>query len=363
MIPFFDATRKTKKEKGEILSAVRNVLDSGRFVMGEKMANFEKEFSSYLGVSFGVGVNSGTDALKIALRSLGIKEGDEVITVSNTATPTVSAIREIGAIPVFTDIDEYFTMKVSGLPRKISKKTKAIVPVHLYGHPADMEEIMKFARENNLFVVEDCAQSAGAEIGGKKVGSFGNASAWSFYPTKNLSACGDGGMITTKSKEIAEKSAMLRMYGMKGTYFSHVEGWNSRLDEIQSAILSINLKYLDKRNQRRIEIAGQYISKIKNPAIILPKKRPETKHVFHLFVARTKKRDKLTEYLKEKSIGMGIHYPFPVHLQKAYEFLGYKEGSLPETEKVAKEILSLPIFPELTDEEIEYIIKEINNFK
>jgi len=361
-VPFFNATRQIKELGYELTSAIQRVLDSGKFVMGKEVEAFETEFSSYIGMQYGVGVNSCTDALKIALKALGIGTGDEVITVSNTATPTASAIREVEATPVFVDVDEYFLMDVLKLEAAITKKTRAIVPVHLYGQGADMEAVMKIAHKHHLKVVEDCAQSSGAMIGNKKVGSFGDAACFSFYPTKNLGALGDGGLILTHDKLTADKCRALRMYGMEGSYHANFEGYNSRLDEIQAAILRVKLPHLDVYNQKRQEIASRYSKEIKNPLIELPRTRPNASHIFHLFVIKVDTRERFLEYLKTKGIGYGIHYPTPIHLQKAYNFLGYAEGSLPRTEANAGKIVSLPLFPELTEEEVDHVIQIINDF-
>ena len=362
IVPFFDTTRQMKLIRNEIDSAIRKVLDSGKFILGEELEKFEKKFSNYIGVKYGIGVNSGTDAIKIALRSLGIKENDEVITVANTAVPTVSAIREIGAIPVFVDIDEYFNIDPKDFESKITSKTKAVVIVHLYGQPADINSITKIAKKYKIKVVEDCAQATGAEIETKKVGSMGDMSCFSFYPTKNLGAYGDGGMILTNDEELAKKCRQLRMYGMKKTYYSNMEGFNSRLDEIQATILNAKLDCVESWNNKRIRLANFYLKNIRNKDIELPKKEKATSQVFNFFILKTEKRKKLKEYLKKNGVGFGIHYEFPIHLQKGYEFLGYKKDDLPITEKVSNEIISLPIFPELTDREIEYIVEKINKF-
>lgn len=300
IVPFFDALRQYKNIKDYIDEAVERVLSSGRYVLGEEGKKFESEFASYIGMSYGIGVNSGTDAIKIALKSFGIGEGDEVITVANTAVPTVSAIRETGAMPVFVDIDEYFTLNSKLLEKAVTKKTKAIVPVHLYGQSCDMEKIMAVAKKYSLIVIEDCAQSAGAEFKVKKTGTWGDASCFSFYPTKNLGAMGDGGIILTGSKEISDRAKELRMYGMKETYFSEIEGFNSRLDEIQAGILRAKLPYLDEWNKKRSSIADFYKKNIENPKIELPKIREGAKHIFHLFVIRSKEREALKEHMKKK---------------------------------------------------------------
>lgn len=362
-VPFFDATRAVKALLPEINTAIARVLASGRFVLGDEGAAFEKEFAKYIGVAHAVGLNSGTDALKIALRSAGVGAGDEIITVSNTAVPTVSAIRETGAEPRFVDIDEYFLMDVSKLEKAITPKTKAVVPVHLYGQGVDMDALMRIAKKHNLTVIEDCAQADGAEVNDQKVGSWGDAAAFSFYPTKNLSALGDGGIIVTKDKKIAETARKLRMYGMEGAYYSQIEGYNSRLDELQAAILRVKLPHLDSYNQKRQAYALRYLSEIKNGAVILPKIRNGATHVFHLFVIEVENRDAFLEHLKKHDVGFGIHYPVPIHLQEAYSFLNLPSGSLQSTESASSRIISLPIFPELSHSEISKIIEVVNTFQ
>lgn len=362
IVPFFDATRQLKSIRKEINLAIKKVLDSGKFILGEEVDKFEKKFPNYIGMKYGIGVNSGTDAIKIALRALGVKRNDEIITVANTAVPTVSAIRETGGIPVFADIDEYFNIDPKDFERKITLKTKAVIIVHLYGQPADIDSIIKIAKKHKVKVVEDCAQSIGAEVKRKKVGSLSDISCFSFYPTKNLGACGDGGIILTNEERSYKECRRLRMYGMEKTYYSNTEGYNSRLDEIQATILNTKLNYVEIWNKKRIDLANFYIKNIKNKNITLPKIREGAKHVFHLFVIRTKKRNSLKKYLEKNNIGFGIHYEFPIHLQKGYKFLGYKKGALKVTEKISDEIISLPIFPELTKQEINYVVEKINNF-
>lgn len=363
IVPSFDATRQVKKIRKEIDTSLKRVLDSGRFVMGKEVENFESIFSSFIGSTYGIGVNSGTDAIKIALRSLNIGAGDEVITAANTATPTVSAIREAGAMPVLVDCDEHFLIDVNKIESAITPNTKAVIPVHLYGQPADMPTIIKIAKKHKLKVIEDCAQSAGAGINGKLTGSLGHIACFSFFPTKNLGTCGDGGMITTNDLKLFEACRRLRRYGMDNTYFANIEGYNSRLQEFQASILSVKLPHLPSYNKRRLEIATRYINEIKNPLIKLPKIRAGVSHIFHLFVIQVETRESFVEHLKKNGIGFGIHYPFPIHLQKAYLFLGKKKGSFPLSETVADRIVSLPIFPELTESEVSYVIKTVNAFK
>ncbi len=361
-IPSFDATRQIKKIRPQINAALKKVLDSGKFVMGKNVELFETEFSGYIGTRYGIGVNSGTDALRIALKAFGIGQGDEVITASNTATPTVSAIREIGATPILVDSDEYHLMDVEKIETAITAKTRAIIPVHLYGQGADMTKILKIAKKHGLKVIEDCAQSTGTTIGAKKLGTFGDAACFSFFPTKNLGAAGDGGMILTNDKHIADICKRLRRYGMDSSYHAHIEGYNSRLQEFQAAILRIKLPHLKSYNARRREIAKRYMSEIQNPRVEMPKKRAGTSHIFHQFVITVAEREKFLEHLKASGVGFGIHYPVPIHLQGAYRFLGHTEGAFPNAETAAQKIVSLPIFPELTGKEVDYIIETVNSF-
>jgi dTDP-4-amino-4,6-dideoxygalactose transaminase len=362
VIPFFNYQRQLKTIDREINSAIKNVLKSGQLILGQEVKNFENNFSRYVGVKFGIGVNSGTDAIKIALKALSIKAGDEIITVANTAIPTISAIRETGATPVFCDIKRDYMIDENEIARLINKKTKAILPVHLYGQAANMPAILKIAKKHKLFVVEDCAQAHGTITHSKKAGSFGDIACFSFCPTKNLGAYGDGGMIITANKKIADQCRLLRMYGITKNYSSEYEGYNSRLDEMQAAILSIKLRHLEQWLEKRRAIAKRYLTNIKNQKIILPEVKNMDEHAFHLFVVRVSDRNKFINYLKKNKIGYGIHYPTPIHQQLAYKFLDKKNNKLKNTEEFSEEIISLPIFPELTEKETNYIIKKINEF-
>lgn len=362
-IPILSLSEQYKAIEPEITAAIKEVLNSSRFILGQQAELFEKEFAEYCGIDNAIGVNSGTDAIFLALKALGIKEGDEVITVPNTAIPTVSAIRMTGAKPVFVDIDEAtYLMNPELLPSKITPKTKAIVPVHLYGQCCEMKKITAIAKENGLFVVEDACQAHGAEYAGKKAGTLSDIGCFSFYPSKNLGAYGDGGMIVTNNPVLAEKVKMMRNYGQPQRYVCSIEGINSRLDEIQAAILRVKLKHLDNWNKKRVEYARLYKALIKNDKITLPFESSAGKHAHHLFVIRTKERDKLKKFLEEKEIGTEIHYPIPIHLQKGYEFLMLKEGTCPVAETAMKEILSLPLYPELKREQITYVADKINAF-
>jgi len=362
-VPAFDYKRQLNTIRAEILKIYEEVLDSGMLILGPKVVLFEKNFSKYIGMKYGIGVNSGTDAIKIAFRSLGIKSGDEVITVANTAVPTISAIRELGCIPVFVDIKPDFLIDEKLIERYITKRTKAILPVHLYGKSCNMVEICKIAKNNNLFVIEDCAQADGGQLGRKMVGSFGDVSCFSFYPTKNLGAYGDGGIILVRNKKMYEQCRMLRKYGMKEKYYSFIEGYNSRLDEIQAGILNVKLQYLDIWNKKRREIADYYLKNINNKDIILPIISSLEESVFHQFVIRVKNRNKFLKHLKRSNIGFGIHYPYPIFRQKAYKFLKNDLSFLKNTIKFSKEIVSIPIFPELNKNEIEYIVKCLNEYQ
>ncbi|MBF0386090.1 MAG: DegT/DnrJ/EryC1/StrS family aminotransferase [Candidatus Omnitrophica bacterium] len=347
--------------KKEIDSAISRVLNSGVYILGEEVEKFEAAFAEYIGVKYAIGVGSGTEALHIALSACGVKEKDEVITVSNTAVATVAAISLCAAKPVFADIEaKYFTIDSKTIEKKISKRTKAIIPVHIYGHPADMAKIKHIAEKHDLKVVEDCAQAHGAMINDKKVGSLGDAGCFSFYPTKNLGALGDGGMITTKDGGLARKIRLLREYGWERRFISECRGWNSRLDPIQAAVLRVKLKYLDEDNKRRQRIASIYSSGLSGCGLILPEKRHDCAHVFHLYVIRTPKRDDLAEYLKKKGVFAAVHYPLPIHMQKPYAEGNF--SGLIETEKAAKEILSLPIYPELAIKDVKGIINLIKDY-
>jgi len=372
MVPFLDLTRQYKRIEEEILSAQRRVLEKGRFILGDEVSAFEEEFARYCGVPYGVGVSSGTDALYLGLKAAGIGEGDEVITVSHSFIATAFAISLTGAKPVFVDVDPtIYTMDPNALEHFLKKrkakegrrrKVKAILPVHLYGHPAEMEAIMDIAGRYDLIVIEDACQAHGAEYHGKKVGSFGLFGCFSFYPTKNLGAYGDGGMVVTNHKKSYERLRLLRCYGAKKKYEHILKAGNSRLDEIQAAILRVKLKYLDQWNGERRRRAQTYKRMLENAEVICPVEKEKARHVYHLFVIRAKKRNFLQMFLKKSGIETLIHYPIPIHLQKAYKELRYQRRDLPVTERCAREILSLPFFPELTSEEMEKVQEQIKNF-
>jgi dTDP-4-amino-4,6-dideoxygalactose transaminase len=365
-VPFINLNREYQSIKDEILTAIQRVFERGQFILGKEVSLFEEEFAHYCGVRYGVGVASGTDALYLALIAAGIGEGDEVITVSNSFIATALAISFTGARPVFVDIDpETYTIDpnlIEELLKKRRKRVKAILPVHLYGHPADMGAIMEIAKKYDLIVIEDACQAHGAEFEGKKAGSFGVMGCFSFYPTKNLGCYGDGGMVVTNSRKLYERLLLLRNYGEKKKYQHIIKGRNSRLDELQAAILRVKLKYNDEWNEKRRRNAFFYHERLKGLDIICPTEREGFKHVYHLYVIRTKKRNDLQKFLKNKGIETLIHYSIPIHRQRAFNELGYNSGRLPITEEVSREILSLPISPQMTNSELEDVINQINLF-
>lgn len=349
--------------KEEYLKKAEQVLDSGWYVLGNEVKAFEKEFAEFNGSKYCVGLASGLDALTIAFEVLKIGKGDEVLVPANTYIATVMGITKNGATPIFIEPDRFYNMDASKLEEAITEKTKAICVVHLYGQIANMPEIMKVAKKHNLYVVEDCAQAHGASINGKKVGTYGDIGCFSFYPTKNLGGFGDGGAITTDDEKIADEFKMMRNYGSRITYYFEKIGYNSRLDELQAGLLRVKLKYLDELNQERQAIAHRYQAEIKNPKIQLPEEAFGNEgHIYHLFVIETENRAELINYLKEKEIETKIHYPEPPHLAEAYASLGYHEGDFPITERMANRVLSLPIYNNMTDEEVDYVIEMLNQY-
>jgi len=348
------------EEKQDILEAVESVFESGKLILGDNVAAFENDFSHYCGCKYGIGVNSATDALFLALKGLGIGEGDEVITVSNTAVPTVSAIVSTGATPVFCDIDPLtYLMDVNLLPALIGTKTKCILPVHLFGQCVDMDKVCSLAKQHNLFVVEDCAQSHGAEYKGSKAGSMSDSSAFSFYPTKLLGGYGDGGMVVTNDLKHAEKVGRLRFYGMDGAYDAIEHGYNSRLDEVQAAILRFKLRRIETYIEKRRLLAEKYDHKLAATGLVLPQVAGGNRHVYYLYVCRHPQRDSIIESLMARDIFVNVSYPWPIHTMKGYEYLGYREGDLPHTELAAKQIFSIPMYPALTVEQQDYVIEKL----
>jgi dTDP-3-amino-3,4,6-trideoxy-alpha-D-glucose transaminase len=349
--------------RDEIDSAVRAVFERGWFVLGAEVEGFEREFAEYLGVRHVVGVGSGTDAIRIALSASGVGPGDEVITVTNTCVPTLSGVSASGAAPVLVDVDQAsFNMDPRALESAVTPRTRAIMPVHLYGQAADMDPILAVARARGLSVIEDAAQGHGAAYKGRKLGSIGDAGAFSFYPSKNLGAYGDGGAVATDDDEIARRARLLRNYGQQHRYAHETKGFNSRLDEMQAAILRAKLPRLPGWNSRRREIASIYDSEITNPLIRKPAEMSYGHHNYHLYVIRCARRDELQGFLEGRGVTTLIHYPIPVHLQAAYGDLGKRAGDFPTAEACAREILSLPIFPELSDEEARHVAASVNAF-
>jgi dTDP-4-amino-4,6-dideoxygalactose transaminase len=360
-IPFIDFKEQYHLVKEEIDSGVKRVFEKGNFILGQEEKDFETQFASYCDSTYAVGVNSGTDALYMAMCALDLKEGDEVILPTFTFIATALCVSYTGAKPVFVDVeDETYNIDPDQLKKAITKKTKAIIPVHIYGQPANMNEIMAIAKAKKIAVVEDAAQAHGATYKGKKIGSIGDMACFSFYPTKSLGAFGDGGMVVTKNKKMYEKIMMLRDYGRVGRYEHKIKGFNSRLDTVQAVVLSAKLKHLDQWNKMRNEKAKYYSELLKSvKGVVAPVIKSDRTHVFQTFAIRTKNRDKICEALQKKNIGVLIHYPIPLHLQEAYKELKYKKGSFPVAEKLCKEVLSLPMFPHMTNEQIEYVVDSV----
>jgi dTDP-4-amino-4,6-dideoxygalactose transaminase len=355
--------------RDEVVAAFERVLQDGHYILGPEVAAFEAEFAAYVRVSHGIGVASGTDALRVGLAALGIGSGDAVLTVSHTAGATVAAIEMAGATPVLVDVDAAtYCMSPRSLEdaivaTKANHRLKAVIPVHLYGQPADLTSICRIAADIRLLVLEDCAQAHGAEIEGRKVGSIGDAAAFSFYPTKNLGALGDGGIVVTGDAGFAEQARMTREYGWRKRYVSEQPGVNSRLDELQAALLRVMLRHLDADNARRRELADAYTSRLAGSAFVLPAPVAGTKHVFHQYVIRSPRRDQLRAFLSEKGVNTLIHYPVPVHLQPAYQGrITLAPNGLPVTERICDEILSLPMHPQLGDAEVEAVCEALLAF-
>ena len=338
------------------------VLRSGWYILGNEVQQFESEFASYTGSKHCVGLASGLDALWIAFRVLGIGKGDEVIVQGNTYIASVMGITINGATPIFVEPDEYFNMDVSKIEEKITSKTKAILVVHLYGQASNMKPITDLCKKYNLRLVEDCAQSHGACFDGKMTGTFGDIGCFSFYPSKNLGAFGDAGAIVTDDDKLAEAVRVFRNYGSEKRYHNKVVGANSRLDEMQAGLLRVRLSHLEELAAEKKRLCERYLHELRNEKIMLPKIRDGATHIWHQFVIRSKQRDELMEYLDEKGIGTIIHYPIPPHLSEAYSYLGMKEGSLPVTEKYAKEVLSIPLYNGMTEDEQTRVIEAINTF-
>lgn len=390
MIPLIDLKAQYAEIKNEVSQAVLDVLESSQYIMGQRVKELEKNIAEYTGAKHAISCANGTDALILSLHACGVGEEDEVITTPFTFFATAEAISRVGAKPVFVDVNtETFNINVDLIEEKISSKTKAILPVHIFGQPVDMDRVNEIAEKFNLYVIEDACQAIGAEYKGRKVGSLGDVACFSFFPTKNLGACGDGGIITTNDDNLATMIRALRVHGSgnagrqaynilqgenecdfegvssdntvydRAKYYNYLIAYNSRLDEIQAAILLVKLKYIDKWNEKRREIADYYSSKLQHANLVVPKIIEEAKSVYHMYVLQSENREKLMQYLKQKEISTGIYYPIPLHLQKAYKNLGYKPGDLPVSEYLAGRTFAIPVYPELTCEQKKYIVDMI----
>lgn len=395
-IPLIDLKAQYQSISDEIAHASLEVLQGARYIMGDNVKAFEDEFRSYLDIKHAIGVGNGTDALVIALKALGIGEGDEVITSTYTFFATAESISAVGAVPVFVDVDaDTYNIDLKLLEDAITTKTKAIIPVHIFGQACKIEKLMTFASDRNLYVIEDACQAIGSQVKDRKIGTYGDLAVFSFFPTKNLGAAGDGGMIVTNDDNLADICRALRVHGsgrvgkkaydnINGTlsidemnviesaqettldpqkYYNYLIGHNSRLDEIQAAILRVKLPHLNDWNGRRRAIVEKYCSEIKNDNIIIKKHERMEEHVYHMFIIETERRTELVTYLKEKGISTGVYYPVPLHLQKVYEPLNYKLGSLPVAEFLSRRTLAIPVYPELSTQQVDYIIDSINNFE
>lgn len=362
-IPFIDLQAQYKTLQPKLDRAMLSLIQSSQFILGEDVLIFEKNFASYIGVKHCIAVSSGTEALVLILRALEIGQGDEVIVPANTFIATALAVSYVGATPVLVDCErETWNIDVLKIERAITKRTKAIMPVHLYGQPADMTPILQIAKRRRLFVVEDACQAHGARYKGKRVGGIGDIAAFSFYPGKNLGAYGDAGAVTTNSAKLAEKINMLHNYGQKVKYYHLVKGTNSRMDTIQAVVLCEKLTHLESWNKKRQTIAKQYMDGLRDLPIELPNIGGHRDHVFHLFALHTRQRDGLKDHLQAKGIGAQVHYPVPIHLQKAYKELKHKRGDFPNSEYTAKHEISLPIYAEMTSDQIAYMLASVRSF-
>lgn len=363
-VPFVDLQAQYATIRDEIQVAINEVLDVSWFILGRHVESFEKKFAEYCGGREAVGVGSGTEALHLALQACEVGPGDEVITVANTFIATALAIDYMGAMPVFVDIDPVtYNIDVAQIESRITPRTKAILPVHLFGQPADLEPIQALAERHGLYVIEDACQAHGAEYKGQRVGAIGDIGCFSFYPAKNLGAYGDGGLVLTRKSELAERVRLLRNYGQTRKYFHRIRGYNSRLDELQAAVLETKLPHLDDWNDARRHVAARYDAGVNAPHVTLPGVCKDVRHVYHLYVIRTPYRDELREWLSARGIRTQIHYPVPIHHQEACRDLGLPAGTLSVTEQACDEILSLPMYPELTDAQIDWVIESVNAFQ
>ena len=363
MVEFVSLKRQFDCYAEEYEAATLRALRSGWYIMGKELEAFEEQFSDYLGMKYCVGLNSGLDALILAIRALGIGPGDEVIVPANTYIASVLGITENGATPIFLDADAFFCLDAEKIESAITPRTKAILPVHLYGQPCDMKRICAIAEQHGLFVVEDCAQAHGAQLNGQRIGTFGTIGCFSFYPTKPLGALGDSGAVVTNDPVLADKLRKLRNYGSGVKYVNELEGVNSRLDELQAAALQVGLKHLEEGNAYRNRIAARYLKEICNTLVQLPATRENATHVYHIFGVLCTRRDELQAHLTEQGIKALIHYPIPPHMQQCYARLGHRQGDFPISERYAKEELSLPIYVGMPEEDVDRVIDAVNSFR
>lgn len=361
-VEFTSLRRSFELYKNEYEHALLGTARSGWYILGQELAEFESEFASYIGVKNCIGVNSGLDAIVLSVRALGIGRGDEVIVPSNTYIATVLGITENGAVPVFAEPDEYFGVDASGIEALITERTRAVMPVHLYGQTCSMGAITEVAGRYGIKIIEDCAQAHGASFEGLKAGAFGDAGCFSFYPTKPLGAFGDAGCVVTNDDSLAETIRMLRNYGSKKKYCHNICGVNSRMDELQAAVLRVGLKHLEDGNSRRRSIAHRYLKEIDNSLITLPKERKGAEHVYHIFAVLCEERDALQRHLLDSGIRTQIHYPIPPHLSECYSFFGYVRGDFPTAERLADELLSLPIYSAMPEQDVDRVIRAVNDF-
>jgi len=364
LIPLVDLKAQNESIREELQAAMSEVIETSSFIMGPQINDFETDFAAFCGSRFAVGCSSGTSAIYLALAALGIGQGDEVITIPHTFIATVEAISLCGARPVFVDIDpETYTMDPALLEAAVTPRTKAVIPVHLYGHPTDMDPVMEIARRHGLKVIEDCAQCHGAEYKGRKVGTIGDIACFSFFPAKNLGAFGDAGAVITDDEALARSVRLQRNHGREGKYEHEMVGFNERMDTLQAAILRVKLRYLARWNEARRRNAAIYNDALRGTCVGLPVERDWARHVYHLYVVRHPDRDGLQAHLKAAGVATGKHYPLPLHLQPAYSFLGYGKGDFPATEKAADEILSLPMYPELAEEQIGVVAQAVRDYR
>ncbi len=362
-VPFVDLKTQHRQLEGELSDAVARVLQNASFILGPEVKAFEEAFARYLGSNHCVAVNSGTAALHLTLLALGIGPGDEVITVSHTFIATAEAISAVGARPVFVDVDPLsYTMNPARVESAVTVRTRAILPVHLYGQPADFDLLLEIARRHSLALVEDACQAHGAEYKGRKAGTLGNAGCFSFYPSKNLGCCGEGGAVVTNDADLAQRVRMLRDHGSLRKYEHQFPGYNFRMEGIQGAILALKLQHLDEWNERRRALAQRYNRLLVDCGVVTPTEMPYARHVYHLYVIQSEHRDALRDYLAKQGVESGMHYPVPLHLQEAYRLLGYKPGDFPVAERLAQQSLSLPMYPEMSPEAVDYVASAIVDF-